>query len=124
MIIELMPSDKVVTACVDFLNTVCTTRTPAYLFFVGHLQDKLGGTKRAIYKKCPEVGFIFITVGLTISETAQILIHEYAHHLAQADHNHILFELYKEYLIDEFRKGFDDFYHKGGGCKDDGEREN
>ena len=96
---------------------------PAYLFFVGALQDKLGGTKRAIYKKCPEVGFIFITIGLTISETAQILIHEYSHHLAQADHNHILFELYKEHLTDEFRKGFEEFFRGGGGCTYDGERE-
>lgn len=123
MIIELMPSDRTVTACVDFLNTVYTTRTPAYLFFVGQLHDALGGTKRAIYKKCPEVGFMFITIGLTISETAQILIHEYAHHLAQADHGHILFELYKEHLTDKFREGFLDFY-KGGGKEYDGEREN
>jgi hypothetical protein len=117
-----MPSDPTVTACVDFLNTVYTTRTPAYLFFVGKLQDKLGGDKRAIYKKCPEVGFIFITIGLTISETAQILIHEYAHHLAQSDHQFVMFELWKEYLIEKFREGFLDYY-KGGGKDYDGERE-
>lgn len=112
MIIELMPSDKRITACVDFLNTVYITRTPAYLFFVGQLQDKLGGTKRAIYKKCPEVGFMFITIGLTISETAQILIHEYSHHLSQTNHNFVMFELWKEHLTEKFREGFEDFYNE------------
>jgi hypothetical protein len=86
------------------------------------LQDKLGGDKRAIYKKCPEVGFIFITIGLTISETAQILIHEYAHHLTQCDHQFVMFELWKEYLIEKFREGFLDYY-KGGEKDYDGERE-
>ncbi len=50
---------------------------------------------------------IVLDSDLTWQEAATVLIHEYAHLLSQTDHGWLMYELWREYLREEFKRRWD-----------------
>lgn len=50
---------------------------------------------------------IVIDSECTLVEAATVLIHEYAHLLSQQDHGFLMYELWREYLREEFKRRWD-----------------
>jgi len=53
---------------------------------------------------CRQTHTIVIDSGCDFIEAATVLIHEYAHFLSQQDHDFLMYELWREYLREEFQR--------------------
>jgi hypothetical protein len=66
-----------------------------------------GGYSRGVLpmqKGLAPMHLIYIDSGCDLETSATVLLHEYAHLLSQQDHGFLMYELWREYLREEFQR--------------------
>ena len=99
----------------NILDDVHDSTVPIFVKFISDLKREDGHKARGGYgqgllptRKGPaQVHIIYINADCDMIETATVLIHEYAHVLSQQNHDFLMYELWKEYLREEFKRRWD-----------------
>ena len=106
---------------IELLGDIYPVNPPVYVVFREDLrkQDDTKARGGYVLAKVPirngvgSRGFIFIDAGLDLIEAATILIHEYSHHLSQQNHGFVMYELYREWLREEFVEKWNEYTSSG-----------
>jgi len=96
----------------NLLGDMYPTDRPCYLMYIKGLRKPDGTPARGGYGvlkgETDSRGIIYLTDGMDWGEAVSILIHEYAHHLSQQDHGFVMYELWREWLREEFVRRYED----------------
>ena len=114
-ITEVTHRTYVIQPFLALLNKIVKTQPPTFVHFVDRLreyhpegQDALGGYALARTPGMVPFGVILLDGNLQVDEVVLTIIHEYAHHLSQQNHGFTMFELWKEYLEEEYHRRWND----------------
>jgi hypothetical protein len=98
---------------VHILGDMYPVYPPVFVTFVDGLKkDKetvVKGGYGHIQGKTETRGIIYLNGNLEWREAVTVMIHEYAHHLSQQNHGFVMYELWKEWLREEFVRRYNDY---------------
>lgn len=112
---EVTHRTYVIQPFLALLNEFVKTNPPVFVYFVDKLRElhpdkknALGGYALARTRFGVPFGVILLDGNLQVDEVVLTLIHEYAHHLSQQNHDFTMFELWKDYLEREYYRRWND----------------
>lgn len=99
----------------NILEDIYNIDQEVWVQFVPNLHKQDGKKARGGYgqgQMCPTGNYqwhiIYIDDALDLIEAATVLVHEYAHVLSQQNHDFTMYELWRSYLREEFRRRWKD----------------
>lgn len=99
----------------NILEDIYDIEREVWVKFVTNLRREDGSKARGGYgqgQMCASGDYqwhvIYIDDALDLIEAATVLLHEYAHVLSQQDHGYTMYELWRSYLREEFRRRWED----------------
>lgn len=114
---------RTINNAVVFLNEICPTTLECYVLLAPEVWTTDGRKVRGKYllvdgllpcfPDCGAKGIIVIDENCKYDEICTILVHEYCHHLTQQNDGGMLFELFKEWLRDEFVRRWSEYVERG-----------
>jgi hypothetical protein len=105
----------------EILDEIYEIEEPIIVTFVPYLEKPDGTKAKGNYglsqfvtqdNKKKVMHMIMLDSSLDLIEAATVLLHEYAHVLSQQEHGFTMYELWKEYLREEFVERWNEDYNE------------
>ena len=101
----------------NLLGDMYPVDPPVFMMFVDGLRKPDGTPARGGYGVLEADGntrgIIYLDSNLDWNEAVTAMIHEYAHHLSQQNHGFLMYELWREWLREEFVRRYEDANRAG-----------